>query len=318
MKNFIYAAIAVAGFTTAQAQTPTLYSGDGTLASLRTVSMAGKDLIFKPNTGSFFINGTTGNVGVNTNTPTETFDVNGNISGKMGLFTNSQPTQTFASYTDRNYKCTVLSAGTLLNAAQRARTFQFFDFPQSNLDAAPTVVFGIEDRAYFTRFSFVASQGAAGNLNLYDKSQVLNLNVNDDGNDNIKLTMPKANSYIGIGTTSFTDGTDVFKLSVAGNIRAQRVKVYTTWADYVFEEGYNLPTLEEVEKHIKEKGHLQDIPSAAEVEAKGIELGEMNKLLLQKVEELTLYMIDQKKANDLQEKHIQLLEEQVKVLSERK
>ncbi|HRB72612.1 MAG TPA: hypothetical protein PK776_12270, partial [Flavobacterium sp.] len=70
---------------------------------------------------------------------------------------------------------------------------------------------------------------------------------------------------------------------------------YTTWADYVFESDYNLPTLQQVEKHIKEKGHLKDIPSAKEVEENGIELGEMNKLLLQKVEELTLYIIEMNK-----------------------
>jgi hypothetical protein len=56
-----------------------------------------------------------------------------------------------------------------------------------------------------------------------------------------------------------------------------------------------LPTLEEVEQHIKDNGHLKDIPSAKEVEQNGIEVGEMNKLLLQKVEELTLYMIEMNK-----------------------
>jgi hypothetical protein len=104
--------------------------------------------------------------------------------------------------------------------------------------------------------------------------------------------MPKANSRVMIGTSSYTDGTDVYSLSVNGNVRANRVKVYNTWADYVFEDGYKLPTLEQVEKHIKEKGHLIDIPSAKEVEAKGIDLGDMNRLLLQKIEELTLYTIE--------------------------
>ena len=99
-------------------------------------------------------------------------------------------------------------------------------------------------------------------------------------------------SNIGIGTSLFTDGSDNYRLSVNGAVRAHRVKVYTTWADFVFEDGYQLPTLEEVEKHINEKGHLKDIPSAEEVEKNGIELGEMNKLLLQKVEELTLYLIE--------------------------
>lgn len=169
--------------------------------------------------------------------------------------------------------------------------FQFYDFPQSNFSNKPLLYFSIEDRTDQKRYRFSAETGGETNMNIYNKSQQSTLDFFEDGNDIVKLTLPKTNSYIGIGTTSFTDGTDVFKLSVAGNIRANRVKVYTTWADFVFEKNYNLPTLEEVEKHIAEKGHLKDIPSAKEVEAKGIELGEMNKLLLQKVEELTLYVI---------------------------
>ena len=96
---------------------------------------------------------------------------------------------------------------------------------------------------------------------------------------------------VAIGTDSFGTGTDLFKLSVNGRIRAESVKVYTDWADFVFEDDYKLPTLQEVEAYIKKNGHLENIPSAAQVAENGIDIGEMNKLLLQKVEELTLYMI---------------------------
>lgn len=97
------------------------------------------------------------------------------------------------------------------------------------------------------------------------------------------------NGNLGIGTTN----PGVYKLAVKGKIRAEEIKVETGWADYVFKNDYNLPTLEEVEKHIKEKGHLINIPSAAEVEENGIQLGEMNRLLLEKIEELTLYILEQ-------------------------
>ncbi|MEL4309125.1 hypothetical protein [Joostella sp. CR20] len=83
-----------------------------------------------------------------------------------------------------------------------------------------------------------------------------------------------------------------------GLVKAKEVKVQTNvWPDFVFENDYNLPTLEEVEKHIQEKGHLQDIPSAKEVAVNGIHLGEMNAKLLQKIEELMLYTIEQQKDN---------------------
>ncbi|NAY93419.1 hypothetical protein GTQ34_16025 [Muricauda sp. JGD-17] len=87
-------------------------------------------------------------------------------------------------------------------------------------------------------------------------------------------------------------------LGIRGKLTANEVKVKLGgWADYVFEEDHDLPTLEEVEKYIQEKGHLINIPSAKEVEENGIHLGEMNKLLLEKVEELTLYVINLKKEN---------------------
>ena len=107
---------------------------------------------------------------------------------------------------------------------------------------------------------------------------------------------------VGIGTGN----PGSWKLAVNGNIRAKEIKVETGWADYVFADDYVLPSLEEVEKHIKEKGHLINIPSAATIESNGVKLGEMNKLLLEKIEELTLYIIQQNK--DQQELETRILE----------
>lgn len=105
---------------------------------------------------------------------------------------------------------------------------------------------------------------------------------------------------MGIGTETTTG----YKLSVNGNIRASEVKVYTGWADYVFKEDYQLPTLDDVEDHIKKHGHLINIPSEADVDANGILLGEMNAKLLEKIEELTLYILDiNKEVKNLKEEN---------------
>ncbi len=82
-----------------------------------------------------------------------------------------------------------------------------------------------------------------------------------------------------------------------GTLAANNITVKTNGntADFVFEENYNLQTLAEVESFIQENKHLPDIPSAAAMEEEGVNLAEMNKLLLQKVEELTLYIIEQEK-----------------------
>jgi len=86
-----------------------------------------------------------------------------------------------------------------------------------------------------------------------------------------------------------------YKLAVNGSIRATEIKVVAQTADFVFEPDYKLRPLDEVEVFVKENKHLPEIPSAKQMEAEGVNVAEMNKLLLQKVEELTLYTIAQKK-----------------------
>ena len=116
---------------------------------------------------------------------------------------------------------------------------------------------------------------------------------------------------IGIGTDSPAEA-----LSVNGKIRSKEVKVENAnWPDYVFSRDYHLSPLEETEKHIKEKGHLPGIPSATEVKENGIALGDMNAKLLEKIEELTLHLIQKDKeiakerlVNQRQEQRIKKLE----------
>lgn len=110
------------------------------------------------------------------------------------------------------------------------------------------------------------------------------------------------NGSVAIGTTDAKG----YKLAVAGDMIAESVKVKQqgAWPDFVFAKDYKLPSLAEVEKHITARSHLPNIPSAEEVKANGIDLGEMNAKLLQKIEELTLHLIEMKKENDLQRKDI--------------
>ncbi len=99
---------------------------------------------------------------------------------------------------------------------------------------------------------------------------------------------------VAVGVATVPDG---YEMAIEGKLITEEVKVQPSgdWPDYVLAKGYDLPTLEEVENFIKKKGHLIHIPPAAEVEANGIQLGEMNKLLLEKIEELTLYILEQEK-----------------------
>ena len=101
---------------------------------------------------------------------------------------------------------------------------------------------------------------------------------------------------VGIGTND----TQGYKLAVAGSMVAEEinVKLQSNWPDYVFDTNHNLMPLAELESYIKENNHLPDVPTETEVKENGIDLAEINATLLQKVEELTLYVIEQQKQID--------------------
>lgn len=112
------------------------------------------------------------------------------------------------------------------------------------------------------------------------------------------------NGNLGIGCISPNH-----MLDVAGTIRATEVKVNLEGCDFVFEDDYELRTLKEVEKFIKEHKRLPEIESAEEMEANGTYLGELNSKLLQKIEELTLYTIEQQKQiEELKNQNKEILE----------
>jgi len=113
---------------------------------------------------------------------------------------------------------------------------------------------------------------------------------------------------VGIGTAN----PGSYKLAVEGKIGAREVVVtLDNWSDFVFEKDYRLMPLSEVEQHIKQNKHLPNIPSEKEVLENGVSLGEMQSKLLQKVEELTLYVIEQNKRIERLEKENEALKNRV-------
>lgn len=118
------------------------------------------------------------------------------------------------------------------------------------------------------------------------------------------------NGNIGIGVDSPND-----KLAVNGMIRAKEIKVEAAnWPDYVFKPTFQLPALSQVEAYIVQNGHLPEVPSANQVAKDGLNLGEMNKILLKKVEELTLYLIEKDKKEQVQRAEIDELKKQMNIV----
>jgi hypothetical protein len=141
-----------------------------------------------------------------------------------------------------------------------------------------------------------------------DTEGLVNTELSTAGNSFINAVT----GNVGIGTTS-PDA----KLSVKGTIHTQEIKIDLLGAmvpDYVFEKSYSLPSLEEVKSYIDQNKHLPEVPSAKEMESNGVNLGEMNMLLLKKIEELTLYVIEQNKKLLQQQNNLQQQSEKITAL----
>lgn len=144
------------------------------------------------------------------------------------------------------------------------------------------------------------------NLNSLQANSILNQNTVDQ-NSSFRIS---GSGTIGgnvlIGKTSQTNSS--YKLDINGNARANKIVVNTTGADFVFDSAYQLPKVDSLNAFIKKYHHLPDIQSAQEMQKQGLDVGENQMKLLQKIEELTLYIIDLRKQLVIKNQAIQQLE----------
>ncbi|MET3018379.1 THO complex subunit 5 [Flavobacterium hydatis] len=173
----------------------------------------------------------------------------------------------------------------------------YIEFQNADSDKI-SYIFGAIPPEYHTPGIGIATKSA------WDSPEIYNLFCHPNGNVGISTTKPDE------------------KLTVNGKIHAKEIKIDLDFPapDYVFTNDYKLKSLQEVEEFIKQNSHLPEIPSAKEIEKNGLMLAEMNMSLLKKIEELTLYSIEQNKNNlDLKQKVEKLEKENegFKSLSER-
>ena len=231
-----------------------------------------------------------GKVGIGTTQPQAALHVNGSIYG--GETNGALKLESKTGYV------TIGASGTANLAISTDRTRFFFNKPIRNssgiYDASTRANLQLQTNGN-TRMTILYSNG---NVGIGTTTPAYKLDVNGTMRANQFIST----SNVGIGTT-----TPNYLLDVNGTIRAKEILVNSGSADFVFVEDYNLRSLKEVQQFIIENGHLPEIQSAEQMEKNGVSVNELQIKLLQKIEELTLYLI-------LQEQTIQDLQQQVEQL----
>jgi hypothetical protein len=277
------------------------------LIYLQTVN---KSLNFYTNSVQRAVIDASGNVGIGTANPTQKLDVAGNINmaGSAGrrLFMGGVGGSTFGVAYDSNYPnygifytegepdyVSISPNGNATAGVVNILGNGNVGIGEANPQSKLTIKDGNQVLSFLTNQKLMGTwpplyEGTTMTIQSSGYSAG-NLAFATGNTENMRII---TNGNVGIGTT-----TPDTKLTVNGNIHAKEVKIDLSIPapDYVFAKDYKLKSLQEVEDFIKKNNHLPDIPSAAAFEKNGVMLAEMNMGLLKKIEELTLYMIEQKK-----------------------
>ena len=253
-----------------------------------------------------------------------------NLSNNETLTTLSESGNGTATYTDENGDSTTIktySFGSLLGHLQTGQfgnlgsPNQWIGIGQPSIPLVPGLsttlpVYGFRSQwAGQTGIFALTGFGDTKDLSIQwgpnpnSKLRFAFLNDLNNTSNKTEVMTISSDGRVGIGTTNFPTNihsagnninTTTYKLFVKGGILTEEVTTATGWADYVFDDDYRLMPLAQVEAFIDANGHLPNVPSSAEVEKQGVELGNMTRIQQEKIEELTLYIIAQQKKLDEQ------------------
>lgn len=183
--------------------------------------------------------------------------------------------------------------------------------------AAPQTVFALSSAGIATYSPLTVRGGSFNILNTTNTASALQLSAGTLTVNQGNALAISPNNKMAIGITDAAKRAQIaaitnseFSLYVANGIRTEKVKVdlQSTWADYVFDENYKLLPLDSLENYINTEKHLPKVPTAAELEKEGVDVSEMLKIQMEKTEELTLYLLQQKEQIEQQKKQIEQLQ----------
>ncbi|MGF7076232.1 hypothetical protein [Mucilaginibacter sp. 3215] len=223
--------------------------------------------------GNDIYNSNTGNVGIGTSTPKAILD--------MGKPLNPGQVSTILARLSEGYSA---GGGTYLGTVGY------------NTQPSGTITDVTDVKSFAIEHSFYGSTNSS--INFLRGGGTTGGSISFNTNDNTEKMRILYNGNVGIGIAHPKN-----KLDVNGTVHARQVQIdLNGWADYVFKPTYQLPALSDVKSYIDHNQHLPDIPSEQEILKDGLNVGEMNKLLMKKVEELTLYLIENERKDKEKDK----------------
>jgi trimeric autotransporter adhesin len=253
-----------------------------------------------------------------TSLPTATLEIKSGTSGVSGLKFTSLTNASTAVTTNPNATTlsldssgkVILVPGTVINAGTNTTVSGTGTTSSPYVISVPiaTQNWGLTGNAAISGTNFI---GTTNNSSLLVKTNdTTRMSVDSIGNVFV-------NNKLLIGSV---DPSEVGQYALAVNGTAiftkAKLKLYSQWPDYVFGDDYHLPGLDEVENYIKLNKHLSDMPSADDVKKQGIDIGDNQTVLVKKVEELTLYIIDQNNKVEEENRQIQELRDEVEELKQ--
>jgi hypothetical protein len=288
------------------AQSWSLTGNTGTSPSTDFIgSTDNKSLFFRTNNTQRMVLDNLGNIGLGITTPAEKIHIDGKIrfgtTSKVTMNSITDGTNTNITFSGADHGLAFVNAARFGGGVYSA-TDQYIDLRGNGISIKSYRTYTTEGALDLNTTTNITTAGYK--LFTVKNQNIMKSYIDKDGG-------AWFNSAVGIGTTNTADAN--YKLFVETGIRTRKIKVdQTAWADYVFQPEYKLRPLSDVETFIRKNNHLPEVPSAKEVKQNGVDLGENQVLLLKKIEELTLYVIEQNKKLEEQGKMIEKLKAQMK------